>query len=758
MKILRFTFFEHFIALALFITLLVIGKVNAATITSQQSGNWTATSTWVGGTPPATTDDVVIDNSHTVTLTGNVTCNDLTINSTGVLDVTASNFAVTVTGNTDLQGSFTAHSGTFYFSGTSIQTLTSNGNSLYNFTINNSQSTNTGFMSPSASGDDHNQWTSIANTYVSDNVRSREDRNNQKQDWYSFGFSIPLGSTIDGIEVQIEANDPLCNSANGADVDLSWDGGASYTSSGKSFTGSCTTDLTHNLGGSTDTWGRTWDATEFSNAHFRIRLNKNGNDWDPTDVDHIQVKVFYTGPGKVTLSDNITIQNDLTFTKGELDANGNSITILGNWNNTNGTFTPGSGTVTFNGSAVQTISNSGGETFSNLTINNTTDNNAITLSDPITVTGLLTMTNGDITTSSTNILTLTHTGSFVLNGSPQDNSFVNGPMKHTVAASVSLTKVFPLGKNNWYRRVDWIIDQDAATTTQYTAELIASDATSLGYTLPGTIDRVSNVNYYLLDQQSTGVGLDNSTVEIYYKGDDEVTDPANLAVAKDNGSGDWIDLGGTATGAPSGTITSGSFTTDIGRFSLANKTGGGNPLPVEMLDFSGIANGMDIQLNWVTASEQNSDFFLLEKSPDGKNFTTIAKIDAAGNSTTARYYAFTDSRPAVGANFYRLRQTDIGGNYTYSNMVNIIYQSTGSALNIYPNPNVGSFVVNMASGHSDENRIRVINLVGNEVAFNMVDLPGQQASKQIELDPVPGIYFVELSYSDRKETKKVIVK
>ena len=155
--------------------------------------------------------------------------------------------------------------------------------------------TDTGFKSPSATGQDYNQWSNPTNAFASDNSRAREDRNGQQQDWYNFTFGVPGGATIVGIEVSVEAVDWDCSN-DGVDIELSWDGGTSYTSSGKGASWPCETEVTNTFGGSADTWGRTWSDFEFSNANFRLRLTKTGTDWVFIFVDHVQAKVYYQGP------------------------------------------------------------------------------------------------------------------------------------------------------------------------------------------------------------------------------------------------------------------------------------------------------------------------------------------------------------------------------------------------------------------------------------------------------------------------------
>ena len=150
----------------------------------------------------------------------------------------------------------------------------------------------TGFKSPSATGEDFNQWVSPSNAFSSDNAYASTDRNGRQQDWYNFSFGVPGGATILGIEVSIEGHDPDW-SGNGTDIDLSWDGGISYTTTGKGASWPGGSDVTNTFGGWTDTWGRTWSDSELSDANFRLRLTKTGSDWAEFGADHIQVKVYY---------------------------------------------------------------------------------------------------------------------------------------------------------------------------------------------------------------------------------------------------------------------------------------------------------------------------------------------------------------------------------------------------------------------------------------------------------------------------------
>jgi hypothetical protein len=101
-------------------------------------------------------------------------------------------------------------------------------------------------------------------------------------------------------------------------------------------------------------------------------------------------------------------------------------------------------------------------------------------------------------------------------------------------------------------------------------------------------------------------------------------------------------------------------------------------LPVELTYFSATAlPGKRVQLEWITASEINNDYFLIEKSTDGMHFETVARIKGAGNSTNALNYAFTDKQmPDTYILYYRLKQVDHNGATDFSKVVPVSFSDT----------------------------------------------------------------------------------
>jgi hypothetical protein len=124
---------------------------------------------------------------------------------------------------------------------------------------------------------------------------------------------------------------------------------------------------------------------------------------------------------------------------------------------------------------------------------------------------------------------------------------------------------------------------------------------------------------------------------------------------------------------------------------------GNNILPITLLNFTAEKNGKSVLLKWTTASETNNDYFEIEKSADGINFRIFAKIKGAGSSSQSVDYSHQDSNPFTGTSYYRLKQVDLDGRFTYSSIRTVLFNSN-AVFSIAPNPSKGSFTVQSAKG------------------------------------------------------------
>jgi len=118
-------------------------------------------------------------------------------------------------------------------------------------------------------------------------------------------------------------------------------------------------------------------------------------------------------------------------------------------------------------------------------------------------------------------------------------------------------------------------------------------------------------------------------------------------------------------------------------------------LPVGLLAFTGDEVNCEVKLEWRTATEENADYFEVQKSTDGINFTPLTQVAAFGNSTAPIEYRHTDVNPSD-QNYYRLRTVDQDGQFEYSNIIQVnslCYK--GGTIDIFPNPVSTSEALNM---------------------------------------------------------------
>jgi len=175
-------------------------------------------------------------------------------------------------------------------------------------------------------------------------------------------------------------------------------------------------------------------------------------------------------------------------------------------------------------------------------------------------------------------------------------------------------------------------------------------------------------------------------------------------------------------------------------------------LPVELVSFSAELYDEDVELEWSTASEINNDYFTIERSTNGIDFTVIETINGAGNSSERLSYYYTDSNPKSGINYYRLKQTDFDGKYEYFEMVSIECDTKDNNIDVYPNPSNGIFTV---STNSD-----------NDESYSIYDNSGRVVTNgtlssfanNIDISDLPkGVYFLKIGDdNDFSNTTRIV--
>lgn len=136
-------------------------------------------------------------------------------------------------------------------------------------------------------------------------------------------------------------------------------------------------------------------------------------------------------------------------------------------------------------------------------------------------------------------------------------------------------------------------------------------------------------------------------------------------------------------------------------------------LPVELLFLEARPEPSAVQLNWATASEKDSDHFIVERSSDGlSRFEPIGAVDATGNSMRRIDYDFRDEQPEQGVNYYRLRQVDNDGSFTLSNVVTALFSGKAYRISLFPNPANDQLFIGLPAAESGPITVRIIDPTG----------------------------------------------
>ena len=162
-----------------------------------------------------------------------------------------------------------------------------------------------------SAGDNNGFQTTPTNTTASDNAYAVDTNSgtgnatdgcgtfpqseDDQHDFFTFGISIPAGSTIDGIIVTEEGHVDSATGPNIFCTALSWNGGSSWTSA-KSSSNLTTGDTTSTMGSASDTWGRTWTPSELNDSNFRLRIMMDSAAANTRDysLDYLTVQIYYT--------------------------------------------------------------------------------------------------------------------------------------------------------------------------------------------------------------------------------------------------------------------------------------------------------------------------------------------------------------------------------------------------------------------------------------------------------------------------------
>lgn len=184
-------------------------------------------------------------------------------------------------------------------------------------------------------------------------------------------------------------------------------------------------------------------------------------------------------------------------------------------------------------------------------------------------------------------------------------------------------------------------------------------------------------------------------------------------------------------------------------------------LPVELLSFEAEKNGKEVDLRWAVASEYNNSHFLVERSKDGLDFSQIGSVQSKGNHSNSESYLLTDVSPIRGKNYYRLKQVDMDGKFSYSEIRNVNMNVAGEFA-LYqnePNPFKGRTMIGFDLPESMSATLYIFNDMGKRIKEINGDFSAGYNKIELERSDLPasGIVYYHLQAGEFMASKKMIV-
>ena len=185
------------------------------------------------------------------------------------------------------------------------------------------------------------------------------------------------------------------------------------------------------------------------------------------------------------------------------------------------------------------------------------------------------------------------------------------------------------------------------------------------------------------------------------------------------------------------------------------------PLPVELVSFTGTTTNKGILLNWTTATEINNHGFEIQKSIDAQSFSTIGFVQGAGTTTEKKDYTFMDDADYSGQKviYYRLKQLDYNGNFEFSSVaeVSVDMPITFALSQNYPNPFNPSTTIAYSVQEKSLVSIKVYDLTG-QVVSTLVNEEKGAGTYEITFSAEnlsSGVYFYKMTAGNFTAVKKL---
>ncbi|CAN5445318.1 hypothetical protein BH11BAC2_BH11BAC2_01320 [soil metagenome] len=494
-------------------------------------------------------------------------------------------------------------------------------------------------------------------------------------------------------------------------------------------------------------------------------------------------------PSLATSRPNTTFIIDRPYTKYTFRAQGQ-------WNNNN-YFSAGSSRAILDSTVAQTIGGTQVSTFHELELSKSAAANTVTLGKNLIVNDTLALYVGQLImnqkmidiTNSTSLKAIDRTAGAII---CEDNTFaakVNWnfgtltglreiPFGTITYGANPVTQYIPVRINN-------ITGVDLGTINLNTYNTIPANTpwpptvsqlnTATGASAPGvpgannsafTVDRFWNLT-------KNGVAANPSTTMQFYFADAERPTGAPMNITNqpkaqpwNSATAAWMSFFAGTTGSFAASPNTNSSTVPNYSWPIGNTMPwaialGQQPLPIELINFNAeIKDNKYVRLYWSTASEVDNDYFTVERTVNENEYDYIAKVNSYyHNSNTPLNYEAFDYAPVQGLQYYRLKQTDLNGDFTYSDLVPVRFgvKAPFEITNVFSEANVGAVNVEFTYDSNSPLTVTITDAAGRIVA-SQVNLAATVGTNVLRIPQSisRGLYFITLRNSEKVVSRKFV--
>ncbi len=285
--------------------------------------------------------------------------------------------------------------------------------------------------------------------------------------------------------------------------------------------------------------------------------------------------------------------------------------------------------------------------------------------------------------------------------------------------------------------------------------ILTANSGNAGFDIVTTEDQ----GYWKIDNEA-GKLLDGKyTITCTGEGYETITDLDKLTLIKRVGTGGWHCPGSHIAAVPTTPTLPIVARLDVSGWSNFGFGGGtGNPLPIQLIDFHASCSENQINIKWSTASELNTNHFVVEKSRDLADWAFVSQVAAAGNSVQEKHYFAVDLEDVTGTFYYRLKQINFNGQEEIHGPISASCENEKISIAVYPNPASPDFTIEIPwDNPPTQALLQIRDVCGKVVHETSVNLK-MGINHKLTYQPKnwqTGIYWIQLNHQGQTHSTPV---